>query len=47
MARCPREKKPLSLSPLKFEEAVSDILKVRPEPKEKRPKRAKKRKKRK
>ena len=26
--------KPLSLYPLKFEEVISDVLKVRPEPKE-------------
>jgi len=27
--------KPISLKPLKFNEAVSDLLKVKPEPKEK------------
>jgi hypothetical protein len=36
-AKSPRPKKyakPLSLHPLKFEEAVSALLKVKPEPKE-------------
>lgn len=36
-AKSPRPKKyakPLSLHPLKFEEAVSGLLKVKPEPKE-------------
>jgi hypothetical protein len=29
--------KPISLKPLEFDEAVSDLLKVKPEPKEKNP----------
>lgn len=41
-----QRRKTLSLRPLKFEEAVSDILKVKPEPKKPRQKQAKKRKKR-
>jgi hypothetical protein len=34
--------KPLSLHPLKFEDAVSALLKVKPEPKETKAKKAKK-----
>lgn len=32
------KRKPLSLYPLKFEEVISDVLKVKPEPKERKPK---------
>jgi len=42
MKNQPKAAKPISLSPLKFEEAVSDLLKVKPEPKKsKQPKRKK------
>jgi hypothetical protein len=33
--RQPNASKPISLKPLKFDEAISDLLKVKPEPKEK------------
>jgi len=32
--RLPGTRKPVSLNPLKFDEAVSDLLKVKPQPKE-------------
>jgi hypothetical protein len=44
-AKSPRPKKyakPLSLHPLKFDDAVSALLKVKPEPKEPKAKKAKK-----
>lgn len=37
-----RESNKLSLAPLKFKEAVADLLKVKPEPKAKRKAKAKK-----
>jgi hypothetical protein len=36
--------KPLTLAPLTFKEAVSDLLKIKPEPKQKRKKKPKGRK---
>lgn len=37
-----QERKPISLNPLKFEEAVSNLLKVKPEPKTAKKKRKEK-----
>jgi len=37
-----RRLKPLSIYPLKFEEVIADVLKVKPEPKERKPKSRKK-----